>query len=149
MKKILLFIIIPILLIGCEKKDIEKKLEKEIVYFQYEYGSGEGFYYTYKIENDNNKYIFTKEIFSSNDKSFKKEIDEKVLEELNKIINDNEIYNWNGFNKSDDRVLDGSGFTLIIRYNDESLINAHGYMKYPSNYKEAANKLIEFLNNIQ
>lgn len=77
-----------------------------------------------------------------------KEIDKSYLEELAKIINDNEIYKWNGFDKSDKNILDGSSFTLEVNYSNGKTLKAHGYMKYPKNYNEGHKVLSDFLEQI-
>ena len=75
-------------------------------------------------------------------------VDADCLTELSKIINDNEIYKWNGFDKSDDDIMDGEGFSLSVAYDDGKKIEAHGYMKFPSGYKEGASRLTEYLERL-
>lgn len=71
---------------------------------------------------------------------------EKFEEELINVLNKYNIVSWNGFNKSDKYILDGSGFSLNVDYNDHKSIKASGYMKYPRNYREFNNEISELYN---
>ena len=54
------------------------------------------------------------------------------------------VNKWNGFSKSDPRVLDGGGFRLEIELGDGESIGARGTNAYPRNYHELR-RLIEAL----
>ena len=45
-------------------------------------------------------------------------------------------------------MLDGYSFSLKITYKDGQSINAHGYMKYPDNYRVASDALTDYLNTL-
>ena len=85
---------------------------------------------------------------SDKNKNIEKTIDSKYLGELEQILSNNNIAEWNGFDESEDGVLDGSGFTLKIEYDDGSSINAHGYMRYPDNYDKVRDELDAFFKRL-
>lgn len=159
MKKIFLVLLTVLLLTGCNssienndndnnQKEKEEIKEVEIVNFKYAYGSPMGLYYDYEIYYEDNTILYKKYFYNGKDETIVKEADKSVLKEIDKIIKENEIDKWDGFNKSKDNVLDGSGFTLSVTYNNGTSIKAHGYMKYPTKYKEKIKPLIDYLNKL-
>ena len=129
---------------GCSSK-----IESDITFFQFSQDYGLGGYCVYIIKIEDNKVIYSKEAVGMETDSIEKEIDKKALEDIQKIINDKEIYKWNGFDRYDKDVLDGSGFSLIVNYSNGERISANGYMKYPTNYREGADALLEYLNKLE
>lgn len=146
MKKIilLLIILISLSLTGCNKAD---KYKGNIVEFHYNYGSYNSGYYYYSITKENDKFIFSAEGYNNVNLNINKEIDKSNLKRLAKIINANNINKWNGFNESNDDILDGNHFYLKVEYDDGKTIEASGYMKYPKNYDKGDKALKEFLNS--
>ena len=51
------------------------------------------------------------------------------------------IASWNGFNKYNKYVCDGSGFSLSIQYADGKVLTAHGSNSFPKGYREFKNAL--------
>ena len=78
-----------------------------------------------------------------------KEISDDKLEELSRIIDDNKIYEWDGFNEDNDGILDGYSFGLKVEYADGRKIAAEGYEKYPNNYKQAHRSLTKYLESFE
>ena len=76
-----------------------------------------------------------------------RKVDKMFEEKLITILKEENIIKWNGFNKNDKDVLDGSGFNLDIKYNDNEYIKASGYMIYPKNYKSFNKKIVELFNS--
>lgn len=146
MKKIFLGILTfsIILLSGCNHPT---KNESEIINFSYSYGSMD-YAYKYNIEKKDEKIILTAKGQNAVDLNINKEINQSDLEQLAKIINDNGIYEWNGFNKRDKDIMDGYGFTLEIIYQDGKTLKAEGYMKYPKDYKKHHNTLVKYLKSL-
>ncbi len=139
MKK--LFILLTLLLcVGCAKKN-----NSDIIKFEFSLSAGLGGGCEYTIEAKNEKTIYSKKCYGIEHDEFEKEIDNKHLKEINKIINEKKIYKWDGFDRSDKGVMDGSGFSLSVLYSDGKSISAHGYMKYPSNYKAGKQALLNYL----
>ena len=67
--------------------------------------------------------------------------DAAFLERLTEIANKYEIGSWDGFEKYDRNVMDGSSFSLSIYTESGQEIDARGYMKYPKNYGEAMEEI--------
>lgn len=109
---ITLCIISLLLLSGCNKKQIYL----EITYFKYEYGSYGSGYYDYTINTENGKVLFNANGYSGAELNINKVITQSDLERLSKVITDNGIDKWNGFNKSDSNAMDGYSFELKITY---------------------------------
>lgn len=141
----LLFAVILISITGCTSK---QKIDSDIISFKYHYGSYSPGYYDYDISVIDEKVIFNAKGYNDVNFDVEKLIDKSYLEELTKIINDNEIYKWNGFDKSDKNILDGYDFNLEVNYSNGKSLKAHGYMKYPKNYNEGHKALSEFLEHI-
>ncbi len=139
-------IIFTIIIAGCEKSD--KNYDK-ITNFTYNYGSYNGGYYEYNIKKKKKKNIFTAKGYNGVNLNINKEIDEYYLEQLSKIIKETDIESWNGFNKKDNKILDGYSFNLKVEYKNGKTINASGYMKYPKNYKNTHKKIVKFLKSIK
>ena len=62
-------------------------------------------------------------------------------EELEKLVSDYKLEDWNGFRGSDPRVLDGEGFTLEISFADDVRVRASGENKFPEGYHGAVSAI--------
>ncbi len=131
---------------GCFKRYIEIK---DLKYFKYSYSVG---YYkdasvSYEIEYKDDKYYFyfkDKGIPEENKKTYT--LSEDNIKELIDIFNKHKINKWDGFEKSNKNIMDGNSFTLKIKYNSDKDVYAHGYMVYPSNYREVKTDIENFFN---
>ena len=133
-------------LAGCGKPN---KIESDISSFTYEYGSYNNGYYKYTISVEENEVIFTAEGHNGVNLNIDKKIDSSYLNELSNIINDNKIYSWDGFHKGKSGILDGYSFVINVDYKNGEKINASGYMKYPDNYDDCHEALVNFLQSIK
>jgi len=148
---ILAFIMLTFLCItGCsDKKTIKNwNYDANIIEFNYSYGSYDGGSYIYEIKVDNDVVNFNANGYNGVELNKKQVIDKSNIQKLEKIIKDNDIGKWNGFNKEKDYILDGYSFNLIIKYSNGYVIEAYGYEKYPKNYKDIHNQIIDVLENI-
>ena len=117
--------------------------------FSRSYGLGGAVGYTITLK-DGKKSSLKYEYYgydSNEDNNFEKDIDAKYLDELADIIKEKKVVKWDGFDESKDGVLDGSGFSLKVKYDDGKEINAYGYMKYPDNYQEVMESFDKVLEN--
>lgn len=148
MKKKICLLVIAVfslfLFTGCNKKT-----DSEVVKFSYNYGSYNGGYYEYAINKEGKKVIYTARGMNGVSLNKNKEISKSYLKKLTKVIDKNGIVIWNGFNKSNNGVLDGYGFSLNVEYANGEKITAHGYMDYPSGYKKGHKALTKFLESIK
>ena len=100
----------------------------------------------YEYELKDGKYIMTvKPYLVDRDDAVSFEVDKSVIEEIEEVLNKYEVYKWNGFHKSDHNVLDGDSFSFSVSMNDKD-ISAHGYMKWPDNYRNVVNEVEEIFN---
>ena len=92
---------------------------------------------SFDIEIEDGKYIVkVKDDGMDPEDARRYEVDKYQIKRFESLLNEINIYKWNGFNKSDKNVLDGSSFSISINWGDERNISAHGYMMYPSGYRE-------------
>ncbi len=149
MKKNMLFIMIlfvSIIVVGCGKK--ETKYEKHLISFSYSYGNVENGLSDYSITlNEENKAIYIVSSSTNEIPYTEKEVDKENFGKINKIINDYDVLDWDGFNKIDNED-DEICFSIQIGYDDGSNYNASGCGKYPKNFEEAHKALINILNQI-
>ena len=146
MKKILIsmLIIMIIVITGCGKT---KGINSEITSFSYNYGDFDGFY-NYHMTLSKEEVIYIASGSNGVNLNINKTIDKSKLKELAKIINDNNIYEWNGFDKKSN-VTDGYSFELKVYYENGEVIIANGYQEYPDNYNAAHKALTDFLSSIK
>ena len=124
-------------------------IDSNIIEFSYEHGSYFGGYNEYHLYYTEEGIAHIEAIgYNGSELNIDKDIDESVFGEIEKIVNEQEIYKWDGFDESDNDILDGSSFSLKIMYKDGQSINAHGYMKYPDNYRVASDALTDYLNTL-
>lgn len=124
-------------------------IDSNIIEFSYEHGSYFGGYNEYHLYYTEEGIAHIEAIgYNGSELNIDKDIDESVFGEIEKIVNEQEIYKWDGFDESDNDILDGSSFSLKIMYKDGQSVNAHGYMKYPDNYRVASDALTDYLNTL-
>lgn len=67
------------------------------------------------------------------------------VDKINNIFEKYHVKSWNGFNKSDSGVLDGTSFTFELQISDNQSVKASGYMKFPSHYHDVIGELEDVL----
>lgn len=105
--------------------------------------------YLYSITKKDNKYIASIKLKNQPDTK-EVEVTIEEIHELENILNKHNISSWNGFDKFNNNIMDGSDFSLTITLTTREEINASGYMKYPKNFSEVREDLDNFflkLNN--
>ncbi len=75
-------------------------------------------------------------------------VNKEMMEEVSKILIKYDVGKWNGFDKVDKDVLDGNSFSFIVVLNDDKVIKASGYMKWPKNYREVVEEIEPLFMNI-
>ena len=135
-------------LTGCLKKKIVIENLKSF-HYSYSVGYYMNAYVTYDIEKDNDDYIAKiKDAGMPPEEARTYNVTKKQIEEFETLLNENKIYVWNGFNKSDKNVMDGNSFSLSVNMEEKDGIYAHGYMKYPKNYGEVTGKIESWFSKI-
>lgn len=100
------------------------------------YGDGE---YSVKIKHNGQSY----------DEAKTYPISDEQVEEIIDILNNYEVWRWNGFHEHDPDVYDGHSFHFTLTVQDGKTINAGGYMAYPENYGEVTDELLRIFNNLE
>ena len=146
MKKYLLvtLLFLSIGLVGCGKKDNGK-----IIRFFYSYGSYNSGEHVYDIEVKDEKATIKANGYNGIELNLDKEISTSYLEKINNIVKKYDIVSWDKFKKTNYDVLDGDGFSLIIKFENGKEIAATGYMKYPKDYKKASKEIQKILESIK
>ena len=63
-------------------------------------------------------------------------VGKEFTDELAAFLREKKVQRWNGFQKSDKRVLDGKGFSFSLWTTEDKNISASGYMRWPRDYGE-------------
>ena len=76
----------------------------------------------------------------------KRKLDEKTLTELLGVFDSLDIYSWDGYNESNDEMLDGMGFSLFVQMADGTSITASGDNCFPENFQEFEQVILSMMN---
>ena len=110
-----------------------------VSYFCYS-NSGSSTYeiYSYEVEKDeeSGKMTVNYELNCGN-LMYSVPADEELMQALSAVIADKNMRKWNGFKKTNSMVLDGSGFSLSIAFEDGSMIKASGSNSFPEGFGDA------------
>lgn len=156
MKKIYIILLIIIILLTISLVIILKNKKKpieinEIKYMHFGYSTGTmiNAYVNYDIDYENNNYYATiKPNEVAEEDKLKIKISTETVDKVLKVIKKYEVQKWDGFNKSDQNVLDGNSFSISIGLTNNESISAHGYMEWPENYREVKEELNNIFMNI-
>ncbi len=103
----------------------------------------------YELNFEDNKYIAkVKPSGVADENKLVVEVSKDVVEKLSEILKKYKVNKWDGFNKSQQNVMDGSSFSLSIDLASDEEIYATGYMVWPKNYREVRNELDSLFMNI-
>ena len=98
--------------------------------------------YSYEIEDDeeSGRTVVNYE-FNNGFNTYALPADEELMQQLSAVVDDHNLRKWNGFDKSNSLVMDGSGFYLRIDFSDGTQIMARGSNRYPTGYGEAVDAI--------
>ena len=119
---------------GGKKETIDKKEISSFYY--YHRGTMIEDIYDYKFYRDENGAHMTAELSSGWEK-LEVDVDDEIIKQLEDIAFEYQMYYWDGFNKTDKRVLDGEGFTLEIAFADGTSVYANGSNAFPDGFSQA------------
>lgn len=71
-------------------------------------------------------------------------LDGEDVEALEALIDDCELWQWNGFSESNSCVLDGESFGLSVRFADGKTLQAYGNNAFPEGYHDGASAINDF-----
>lgn len=145
----IIVVVLIILFVLLFKKKPLKKIEN-IKYFSFGYSTGDyaNANVSYSVECKDKCIATIKPNEVADKDATIVEINSEKIKELEDILNKWEIVKWDNFHKSDSNVLDGDGFSLNVRMEDKTSINASGYMMWPKNYANVSGELDSFFENM-
>jgi len=75
-------------------------------------------------------------------------IDDETVQTLMEVIEEYNVSSWDGFDKTNDNVLDGEGFSLEIGFTDGTSVKALGDNVFPEQYADAMGEMWDILTHI-
>ena len=72
-------------------------------------------------------------------------VDSTILEQLTDLCARHNIDRWDGIDEVNREVLDGSGFSLYVKYDDGKRISAHGMNAWPEGYRAFVKEMYTIL----
>jgi len=157
--------ILMIAICGCGKKEepeemqmmeepremqmMEEPREMEITSFSFTHtGSSTEQCFLYSAEQtEDGIRLYTEELFSGG-LIVDMIVDEPILEHLGEIAGKYRLDRWDGFDKSDKHVMDGTRFSLSVTLADGKTISAHGSNSFPDGYGDAKQEICELFEEI-
>ena len=119
------------------------------MHFTYTTGYHMYAYTIYDIEYKDGKYIASIKPTDIPDEEKKEvELSNDVVANIEKKLTEYNVSKWDGFNENDKYVLDGDSFSFSLKYENEVSISAHGYMRWPDNYRDVRNYLDDVLGSL-
>ncbi|MBR2679139.1 MAG: hypothetical protein IKE63_06950 [Bacilli bacterium] len=143
MKKIYSLIIVMIIIGGLIMFTKDKKEISTIKKLEYSYTSGMTIngYSRYIVECNDKCTALIKPTNIAEENTKKVELNDEIMNQLEKLLKKYKVNKWNGFNKHDPNVLDGRSFNIYIEMKNGDSISASGYMKWPENFGEVSKEL--------
>ena len=133
---VLVFIMIAVLLLLANMKKVAITEIKE-----FRYRSNSSMMYNgdvvYELQcQDTECFAYYKPSGTDDKDKYKYSVDTEFCEKLEELLEKYDVGSWDGFDKVDRDILDGSSFSLSITMKNGDSINASGYMKYPKHYRD-------------
>ena len=143
-------LILLVLVVGCglvKKPATDKPPEGEtaeggepveITAFSFSHGGSstfECFFYSAQLE-EGKTHLYTEGLFSGGP-ILDIMTDDPLLERLGEIVGKYGLVEWDGFNKTESSVMDGSNFSLDLTLADGTTVSANGSNSFPSGYSGA------------
>lgn len=95
-------------------------------------------------ERGEERIIFKLEAYVKGFLSVEEEIPEAVMEDITRMMEEEQIFSWNGFREYHQEIRDGTSFELVAAF-EKTSIRASGYMIFPDNFKAAHQRLTDYL----
>lgn len=144
---ILLIIVIGVIAFIVYKTKSVKITNIKTFHFFYSVGYHYEASFIYNIDKVDGKYEATiKKEGVTLEEAKKVMITKKDLKKIEEVLKKYEVNKWNGFKKSDKFVLDGDSFSLYVVFENDTEIDASGYMMYPKNYSNVRGELDKIFN---
>ena len=75
-------------------------------------------------------------------------MDEETVQTLMDVIETYNVSSWDGFDETNENVLDGEGFSLEIGFTDGTNVKAQGDNSFPDQYVDAMGEIWEILTQL-
>lgn len=142
-KHTLALILATMLLTGCSK--VEKPLE--VTKFTYSVsGMHESYTATFETAPNGGTHVTAELAYGVY--HMDEVLQQDYMTFLSRLATDYRMDKWNGFDKVDNRILDGSMFSLEITLSDGKTIYAHGSNAYPKNFSEPMNQVEDLIDKL-
>lgn len=126
-----------------EETSSKEELPSMMIQSFYYYVAGEMVPESYTVTlKDGTYYMRT---YYDDEEDLGEPIETSAVDELYRIYIDNNVASWNGFDKTNEGVLDGETFSLEIVLVDGTSIRAHGDNAFPENYFEVMGQFRDIL----
>ena len=151
---IVAFVIALVLIYTFTRKKEEKIVEiDDILHLYVSYSNGymanSSIRYSLDYDEKEDRYtVSIKPYLVDDDDVLKKEVTKEFADKLKEILTKYEVAKWDGFNKSDQNVLDGDSFSFSVRMKNDVNISASGYMMWPKNYGKVIGEFDTLFMNI-
>ena len=94
-------------------------------------------YTRYSLIMEDGKYIVEIKPYGvDEDDKLEIEVEKPIIEKISNVLKKYEVNKWDGFNKSDQGVLDGDSFSFSLTLNNDKTIHASGYMRWPDHFRD-------------
>jgi len=105
-------------------------------------GMSTGDIYTLTAEKTDEGWEAAFDLFCTHE--FRLPMTQEDADALAAIIDSQDLWAWNGFDKAPRNVKDGSGFDLHIRFADGQKLSASGENAFPDGYAAAESAILEY-----
>ena len=145
-------IVALVVLLYFRKQDVPIQDNAWITSFCYSHsGSATSDMYSYEIEDDEESggTVVNYE-FNNGFETYTLPADGELIQHLSAVVDGHNLRKWNGFDKSNSLVMDGSGFYLRIDFSDGTQIMGRGSNSFPDGYGEAVDAIdVLFLDHLK
>lgn len=121
----------------------------KVKYLSYSYhGSIGGGSHTITVEKTNDTTPATITLDYMDHRDYGKltgKVSDAFMDSINALCEKYQIHKWDGFDKINREVLDGYGFSLSAKYENNKHINAHGSNSFPAGYHQFSSELEELI----
>ena len=129
-----------------EDLDVEKI---KSFYITYSNGYAMNSYTRYELRLEDGKYLAEIKPYGVSEEDLLEiEVDKSVIDKIAEVLKKYEVNKWNGFDKTDQGVLDGDSFSLSVGLEDNKSISAHGYMMWPEHYRDVVSEISSIFMDI-
>ena len=118
-------------------------------YITYSNGYAMNYYTRYELDYKDGVYIAKIKPHGIREEDLLEiEVEKEVMERIAEILKKYQVNKWDGFDKTDQGVLDGDSFSFSVSLEGNKTIHASGYMMWPENYSSVRAELDDLFMEI-